>query len=227
MDDEIGYSSNEEDHSHEDDEPPGTADANFYVPSDREDSDDEVPVKKEPIQLATTRKKREKCWDDVHKRVLIVLHQMELQGLNLPIFLDALSWGTPECTTDPSIRYARSTLLHSKELPDILLRWWKPPRSRGSHKPRARGAKDAIEKVARLCLIDVHERELATVALFLKTQEDKLLTELAQVDIHEITRRMQEHAPNLWAFLYRTAYTPKQENRNTMKCPDMVRVFFL
>ena len=39
------------------------------------------------------------------RHVLVVMDGM---GINLPIFLDALSWGDPECIQDAKIRYARS-----------------------------------------------------------------------------------------------------------------------
>ena len=44
---------------------------------------------------------------------------MDAQGLNLTIFLDALSWGDLDCNS-PKIRYARTGLLLSEELPSIL-----------------------------------------------------------------------------------------------------------
>ena len=45
------------------------------------------------------------------KHVLVVMDGM---GINLPIFLDALSWGDPECILDAKIRYAKSALMNSK-----------------------------------------------------------------------------------------------------------------
>jgi hypothetical protein len=44
-----------------------------------------------------------------------ILTVMDGLGINLPIFLDALSWGDPECIQDAKIWYSRSALMNSKE----------------------------------------------------------------------------------------------------------------
>jgi|SRR6266481_72265 len=73
-----------------------------------------------------------------------ILTIMDGLGINLPIFLDALSWGDPECIQDAKIRYSRSALMNGKELPGILQCWWKPPRSSGSKKRWPRGARPVM-----------------------------------------------------------------------------------
>ena len=75
---------------------------------------------------------------------------MDAQGLNLTIFLDALGWGDPDCNL-PKIRYARTGLLLSEELPLILQRWWKPPRVPGSPHARFQGATAALDNFAINC----------------------------------------------------------------------------
>jgi hypothetical protein len=52
---------------------------------------------------------------NLSKKVQKVLSAMESVGINLPIFLDALSWGDAECIADSKIQYARSSLLMSAE----------------------------------------------------------------------------------------------------------------
>jgi hypothetical protein len=65
------------------------------------------------------------------EKVVKVLDGMEDLGINLTIFLDALSWGDAACISNATVRYARTGLMKSKELPLILHRWWKPPRAAG------------------------------------------------------------------------------------------------
>ena len=61
------------------------------------------------------------------EKVVKVLDVMADLGINLSIFLDALSWGDATCISDTKVRYARTGLMKSKELPLILRQWWKPP----------------------------------------------------------------------------------------------------
>ncbi|KZP02777.1 hypothetical protein FIBSPDRAFT_845551 [Athelia psychrophila] len=85
---------------------------------------------------------------------------MDVQNIDLPTFLDALSWGDEGCIQDAKIQYARSSLMHSAELPEILRRWHKPPaRSQTGHK-RMTGARRAMEKLAADWALEVLDREL-------------------------------------------------------------------
>ncbi|OAX34726.1 hypothetical protein K503DRAFT_645542, partial [Rhizopogon vinicolor AM-OR11-026] len=58
-------------------------------------------------------------------KVEYILRCMDDVGLNLPIFLDLVSWGNPDCITNAKIRYERTALMVSEELPSILRRWHK------------------------------------------------------------------------------------------------------
>lgn len=50
-------------------------------------------------------------------------------GMDLLLFLDAVSWGSEECIMNKQVRYAKTSLMVSDELPEILRRWYWPPRS--------------------------------------------------------------------------------------------------
>ena len=84
---------------------------------------------------------------------------MDAQGLNLTIFLDALSWGDLDCNS-PKIRYAHTGLLLSEELPSILQQWWKPPRVPGSPHARFQGATAALDNFVTNCFSAIAEKEL-------------------------------------------------------------------
>jgi hypothetical protein len=89
----------------------------------REDLEEEAGP---TIQLKRTQFLRENLQlqgKDVAGPIRQVLTAMDEAGIDLTILLDGVSWGTPDCTRDAKIRYARSTLLNSKELPSILRRW--------------------------------------------------------------------------------------------------------
>ena len=72
-----------------------------------------------PIQVEATQSLHEQLDGPLLENVMNVLQFMDEQGLNITIFLDALSWGDPDCNS-PKIRYARTGLLLSEELPSIL-----------------------------------------------------------------------------------------------------------
>ena len=102
-----------------------------------------------PIQLDNTRKLRERQAQFPHSiaaRIRAILYFMDAMGLNLPLFLDYLSWGDVECVQDPQIWYERTALMVSDELPKILKRWLSPPRSADTHDVRAMGGKQYLEQ---------------------------------------------------------------------------------
>ena len=56
------------------------------------------------------RQLREGLGTNAAAKVASILHYMNSLGLNLPLFLDLLSWGDQGCITHPKIRYKRSAL---------------------------------------------------------------------------------------------------------------------
>jgi hypothetical protein len=101
--------------------------------------------------------------------VWAILGTMDSYGIDLPIFLDALSWGDPECIQNAKIRYERSTLMNSAELPGILRRWWKPPRPVRSRNRRPKGARSAMEHFALECTQVTLDEELQGLAGYLQS----------------------------------------------------------
>ena len=89
-----------------------------------------------PIQLDNTHKLRERQVQfpySIAACVRTILYFMDAMGLNLPLFLDYLSWGDVECVQDPRIHYERTALMVSDELPIVLKRWLSPPRNADTH----------------------------------------------------------------------------------------------
>ena len=144
--------------------------------SDSEDETERGPA----IDLHNTQILRDKLQGrSLAEPVKYVLAVMDSLGINLPIFLDAFSWGDADCIQDAKIRYARSALMNSKELPGILRRWWRPPRSAGSKNKRARGAGPVMENFAVECTQHILNRELEAIAAYLVSPMGEDITEKA------------------------------------------------
>ncbi|KIJ04333.1 hypothetical protein PAXINDRAFT_142010, partial [Paxillus involutus ATCC 200175] len=152
---------------------------------------------------------------------------MNKLGLNLTLFLDLLSWGDPECITNHKIRYERSGLMVSEELPSILERWYKPPRTAGSTSKRAQGARPALERFAFLCVGDVVEAELDGIKDTMHCPAEDLSTEgLTSLFIEDLILKLSSPGfggtPKFWSLLTRVTQTRTQKLRNKEKIPDLV-----
>lgn len=161
------------------------------------------------------------------RKVRTVIDVMESVGLNLISFLDAVSWGDPECIADAKIRAQRSALMTSKTLPSILHRWWHPPRSKGSKDRRPAGARLAMESFASDCMKHMLSEELHAVASLFQSDlggYDVSEKELTGIVFQEVISRARQCAPTLWAMLYNLACSSKQHARNTHKNPDKVNI---
>ncbi|KAJ7785521.1 hypothetical protein B0H14DRAFT_3584045 [Mycena olivaceomarginata] len=154
------------------------------------------------------------------KKVKAVLAAVRTEGLNLPIFLDAVCWGDPQCIADATVRYARTSLMTSEELPGIIERCYNPPRPVGE---RPGGGRQVLFDFAVQCVSDAIDREMKISApLFLSPPEELSEEHLTSLDFEALKVQVQTSAPNLWLIFRRAAYTPLQEARNKHKHPDMV-----
>lgn len=110
--------------------------------------DDEEELQ-DPVPLMNTRVLKGRLnGQDMTAKVKTILDCMNSQGVNLPLFLDALSWGDPRCHSDPKVQYARTSLMVSDELPGILERWHCPPR--GSVKKEGETTNRSTQAIARI-----------------------------------------------------------------------------
>ena len=153
-----------------------------------------------------------------------ILQEMKRKGIDIAIFFRAFSWGTDDCISHPVIRQARSVLMNSKELPEILEAWYQPPRPRNGTNSRPRGAKEAIQSIAQRCMSDLVEKEL--VSLYKLVYKDSKMmkeNEVTSVHIEQLTSEMRGAAPTLWGLLETMASTKSQKKRNTRKRPEKVR----
>ncbi|KAJ7745180.1 hypothetical protein DFH07DRAFT_749051 [Mycena maculata] len=197
------------------------------------DEDEEEPEQTRAsgpaIQIQQTAILRENLGTGLPEKIKAVLIVMDGFGINLPIFLDGLSWGDPDCTLDAKIRYERSALLNSKELPGILYRWWKPPRRDRSKKGRPKGAKAVMQDFAFNCSQEVMGQELENLADIFKAPAGADVTEaeLTGTSIPKMIARTQELAPNLWRVLMQLARSPTQRERAPKKDPAKVSIILV
>ncbi|KAJ7830454.1 hypothetical protein B0H14DRAFT_2515846 [Mycena olivaceomarginata] len=176
------------------------------------------------IQIQHTSHLRANLEDGLASKIKATLTVMDGLGINLPILLDGLSWGDPGCNLDAKIRYERSALLNSTELPGILHRWWKPPRAASNKKRRPKGAKDIMQDFAVNCSLQVLELELESLADLFKSPAGLDVTEeeLTGVSLPKMITEVKKNAPNLWQVLTHLARSPTQLERSPKKDPSKI-----
>lgn len=145
------------------------------------------------------------------------------EQLSISPTLSILSHRCIHSISHPAIRQARSVLMNSQEISEILEAWYQPPRPSGSTNVRPRGAKRAIQEIAQKCTADLMERELVTLyKLVYKDTQVMKENEVTSVHIDQLTLAMREGAPTLWKLLEAMASTRAQK-RNIRKRPEKVR----
>jgi hypothetical protein len=187
-------------------------------------SDDDEDVG-DPVPLRNTRSMRARLiGQDVTAKVKNTLRFMDSQSINLPIFLDALSWGDPGCHSDPKVQYARTALMVSDELPGILERWYKPPRTQREKKGgRPAGAQQTLREFALQCVSGCVDREMKISApLFLSPPDVMSEEHLTSLNFSNLKSKVIQTAPIFWNILRIAAYSQRQGIRNKHKDPDMV-----
>lgn len=181
-----------------------------------------------PIQIARTRSLRERLTPGTaHQKVLDVLNYLDTIGLNLLIFLDLLSWGNQACIENRKINYERTSLMVSEELPSILARWHKPPRSPRSTSARAEGASHVVEQFAFDCVTSVIGSELQGVSETMRCSAEELSTEgLTGLQIEDLILKLSSPGfggtPKFWSLLRRLTHTKRQQDRHMQKDADLV-----
>ncbi|KDQ56803.1 hypothetical protein JAAARDRAFT_132254 [Jaapia argillacea MUCL 33604] len=152
-----------------------------------------------------------------------VLSYMTQLNIDLPILLDAVSWGDPECTQDAQVRTTCTTLMCSKELPTIVRRWWKAPCSSRSCKSRPRAARCVMEEFAGECMREVVNGEMDTLKSVTRLSGEDMTEEaLTSLSLEEVIEEMKSRVPYLWNLMRAAACNERQSRRNTMKDPNNV-----
>jgi hypothetical protein len=194
--------------------------------SSSEDSEEIGPA----IQLTHNQTRRSRLQGNVVDKVCHVLHVMEELGLNLTLFLDAVSWGDPKCTSNPTIRNARTGLMTSSELPSILRRWWRPPRVQGSSHSRVSGASQAMEDFTQECISQIANKDIENMAKVFESGGDDDVSEerLTNTTISAAIEQVKSQGPLVWSLLSDFAqvrgYKNSHKKLNTVR--DLTCRFF-
>ncbi|KAJ7074429.1 hypothetical protein C8F01DRAFT_1043623 [Mycena amicta] len=139
-----------------------------------EPDEDESTDAPEPPAVTCTRRLRttlDQLLDpDIEEKMLHVLNALEDSGLDVPLFLDILCWGRPCAVRNGRIRYARTALMCSDELPNIVQCCLKPPRWNSStRKKRATGGRKLLGPIVMRSCIEAVQEEMKTLAPLLET----------------------------------------------------------
>ncbi|KAI0685910.1 hypothetical protein BC835DRAFT_1420806 [Cytidiella melzeri] len=163
------------------------------------------------------------------KMASIIEHMASLQ-MDVTTFLHFLSWNLKVPVDmkheEGTIRYARTALMHSEQLPGILKNWHKPPRphSWGVRTTAARNAMDdwALENVtARI------NREMRLFApQLLSPPQDITEESLLATRLKDDIPAMQATQPTFWKLMHSLSCTPLQAKRNKYKSHEP-RIFII
>ncbi|THV04364.1 hypothetical protein K435DRAFT_961970 [Dendrothele bispora CBS 962.96] len=161
--------------------------------------------------------------DSLTRKVTAVLTFMN--GINITPFewLDAFSWGTAECSSNPDIKAARTAFMHNPSLLAMLRRWWRPPRVRSS-KPPPTAAQDALITLFREHVIkDIMDKELEALEPWFRGDSDLALGEqsLQTFKLHPLIVQVKEIAPTLSMCLDHLSRSARQRAENSHKSSDI------
>ena len=173
-------------------------------------------------QQQETRRLRGVSWSAMREKVRKVLNYIDFLGINLPLFLDALSWGHEDCWDEPFAKQARTILLMSEELPQILERWCRPPKS-GPKTARPIGAKEAFEVLSLQIIRTRINKDMEQSSEILWTKSSKLsATELKKTTYKDVISKLKTGMPVLWSILESAAIGLKGLHKDSTKQPDRV-----
>ncbi|KAF8327129.1 hypothetical protein F5887DRAFT_924902 [Amanita rubescens] len=161
---------------------------------------------------------------DILSKVKRIFNCMQSEGLNLPLFLDAVFYGDAACHNDAAIQYQRTALMVSDELPILLERWYQAPsRGQGYRGQRPLAAKKVLVNFAQKIVNKQMDREMKlTAKSFLSNSELLSKEHLLNLNFNVIMAECRTLAPITWSLFRKAAYTVEQEKHNTHKNPDMI-----
>ncbi|KAI0670268.1 hypothetical protein C8Q78DRAFT_1090586 [Trametes maxima] len=142
--------------------------------------------------------------------------------LDLPLLLWSMSYNVPELVEDQLVKFERTALLSSSELPSLLRAWHKPPRSHGRG-IKSKGGSRAIDVFALERVVSTVRREMVDIGVYMRTEPSDLSADnLLSIKISDMKAAVKACAPTLWSLLRQCSWTSRQAKRNTMKDPDTV-----
>jgi hypothetical protein len=182
-------------------------------------------------RTANLRQELEHSEGGVANAVLGVLASFKAHNIDLPLFLDYISYcETPAAAllkNSTTMHNARTALLYSVELPGILQRW----HSRPAHHGRGMSSDTPGRKTMQAFAIEQVkasiDRELRDTEDLFKMKTSQLSRDtLLSIRIDELQLEVIKRAPVTWEIYRNAAWTSQQEKRNIRKSPDKVGYMF-
>jgi hypothetical protein len=153
---------------------------------------------------------------DLSRRVIHVVRFMNEERIDLPTFLDALTWGNQTLRTDRSCSAARVALFRSDKLPTMLDKWVAPP-------DRLIGAESTLNSWAIKRATAIFQTEIGNISSHTKA-EDVSAKSLLGTNIEEISSQFSSvnGAPHLCKVLGALCSSDRGIDENTYKTVDKV-----
>lgn len=152
-----------------------------------------------------------------------IVQELHARHLDLTTFLYYVTGWTLDATVeDAELRHARTGLMLSDELRDLLRAWYRPPRRHGAG-VRTKAAKDTLDSFSVGVVKEIVNAEMRAVAPILIVPADQLSEESLIFDIDAAATQIKAAAPTLFSLLRSACFTTLQERRNKVKNPDPVR----
>ncbi|THH14429.1 hypothetical protein EUX98_g9612 [Antrodiella citrinella] len=153
--------------------------------------------------------------EEIGRRSADVVTYMKRRGLNLAVFLNAIIWGNPICTSRADVQHERTTFMSSKYLKIVLENWWRPPGG-------AKSGQQVIQDFAVGCTQEVLTAEMNHIAPSMRPDDNPLEHDnLTSVDFEEFGTYLSGTggAPILWMLLMSLAWGVRQAKENSLKSP--------
>ena len=95
----------------------------------------------------------------------------------------------------------------SEELPNIVWRWWRPPRVKGSKNKRPKGVGPVMESLAKECCQSVLDQELEGIARVSPVGEDIKEETLTSLSLTKMAEEMKENPDIVSSQKIQTSFT--------------------
>ncbi len=162
--------------------------------------------------------------DDLVRRLRQAIEYMaDNLKLDITLLLYYISWTVEEAVEDPVIKYARTALMNSEELPTILKNWHQPPRKHNGG-ITTKGGRLALQNLAQDVVSQKINAEMRLLAPRMRLPPSEVSDEtLLSITVEDLFKTVKTAAPTMWSLCRSASYTPQQEKQNSKKNPDLVR----
>jgi hypothetical protein len=162
---------------------------------------------------------------DIVARILRVLEKMKLEHVDLPILLWAILYNYEELDQNSSVVFERTSLLCSKELPEILGRIYERPNRHGVPQDSRSAAHCAVKTLALSIMKKEIDADIAKLTPEMELPPEKYSAKaILSTSAKDLEAKSKTLAPTIWKLFRHAACTELQKRRNKKKKTDAVRL---